>query len=84
MPAWKKVIVSGSSASLNSLYVSGGITGSLLGTASFAATSSYVNTLNQSVIITGSATIASTSAGASENTLTLGPSPAVDREREAS
>ena len=44
--------------------------------ASFASTASYVNTLNQNVLITGSATIASTTAGASENTLTLGPSPA--------
>jgi hypothetical protein len=36
MPNWKKVIVSGSDASLNSLNVSNGITGSLFGTASFA------------------------------------------------
>jgi len=53
MPNWKKVIVSGSDASLNSLNVTsgsiisgslnvnGGITGSLLGTASFASTASY-------------------------------------------
>lgn len=53
-------------------------TGSLSGTstsatsASFASTASYVNTLNQAVLITGSATIGATSAGASENTLTLG------------
>ena len=60
-------------------------TGSLRGTASyattalsssFAATASYITTLNQNVLITGSATIASTAVGASENTLTLGPSPA--------
>lgn len=44
--------------------------------ASFASTASYVNTLNQSVLITGSTTIGSSSLGASENTLTLGPSPA--------
>ena len=44
--------------------------------ASFASTASYVNTLNQNVLITGSLTVASTTAGASENTLTLGPSPA--------
>ena len=43
---------------------------------SFASTASFVNTLNQNVLITGSTTIASTTAGASENTLTLGPSPA--------
>ena len=57
------------------------ITSSLFGTASyarqtlsasFASTASYVNTLNQSVIITGSAVIGSSSLGASENTLTLG------------
>ena len=36
MPNWKKVIVSGSDASLNSLIVINGITGSLLGTASWA------------------------------------------------
>jgi hypothetical protein len=37
MPNWKKVIVSGSNASLNSLTVSNGITGSLFGTASYAS-----------------------------------------------
>jgi hypothetical protein len=42
MPAWKKVIVSGSDAALNSLIVTSGITGSLQGTASFAITASYV------------------------------------------
>jgi len=52
MPNWKKIIVSGSDASLNSLNVTSGVTGSLLGTAS---TASYVNPLNQNVIITGSA-----------------------------
>ena len=36
MPNWKKLIVSGSDAALNSLTVTNGITGSLLGTASFA------------------------------------------------
>ena len=36
MPNWKKVIVSGSNAALNSLLVTNGITGSLLGTASYA------------------------------------------------
>ena len=55
MPNWKKVIVSGSDASLNSLNVTAGVTGSLLGTASFASTASFVNPLNQNVLITGSA-----------------------------
>lgn len=36
MPNWKKVIVSGSDASLNSLNVTAGVTGSFLGTASYA------------------------------------------------
>ena len=36
MPSWKKVITSGSDASLNSLTVINGITGSLFGTASYA------------------------------------------------
>jgi hypothetical protein len=37
MPSWKKVIVSGSDATLNSLLVSNGITGSILGTATTAS-----------------------------------------------
>jgi hypothetical protein len=40
MPNWKKVITSGSIASLDTLTVSNGITGSLLGT---ATTASYVS-----------------------------------------
>ena len=64
MPNWKKVIVSGSDASLNSLNVTAGVTGSFTGsltgtatTASFASTASYVNPLVQNVLITGSTTI---------------------------
>ncbi len=77
MPSWKKIIVSGSDASLNSLY-SPSITGSLEGTSSWstnsisALTASYVNTLNQNVIVTSSMMIGSSSLGPSENTLTLG------------
>jgi hypothetical protein len=41
-----------------------------------AITSSYVNLLNQNVIITGSLTVGSRTGGATENTLTLGPPPA--------
>ena len=41
MPSWKKVILSGSNAALNSLTVINGITGSLFGTASFATSASY-------------------------------------------
>ena len=44
MPNWRKVLVSGSDASLHSLNVINGITGSLFGTASYALTASY--TLN--------------------------------------
>jgi hypothetical protein len=36
MPSWKRVIISGSDAALNSLTVTNGITGSLFGTASYA------------------------------------------------
>lgn len=60
MPNWKKVIVSGSDAALNSLTVTNGITGSLYGTSSWAEaseTASYVNPLFQDVIITGSLTV---------------------------
>jgi hypothetical protein len=46
MPNWKKVIVSGSNAALNSLTVSNGITGSLFGTSSFAVTSSFITASN--------------------------------------
>ncbi len=47
MPSWKKVITSGSDASLNSLTVINGITGSLFGTASYtlqALSASYAET----------------------------------------
>lgn len=57
MPNWKKVIVSGSDASLNSLNVIAGVTGSLLGTASYALTASYVEPLYQDVSISGSLTV---------------------------
>jgi hypothetical protein len=80
----RTLIHSGSVLITGSLTVTEGITGSLQGTAttasyvlnavsaSFASTASYVNTLNQNVLITGSATIGAASLGASENTLTLG------------
>jgi hypothetical protein len=56
----------------------GQFTGSLFGTSSWATnslTASRVNTLNQSVIITGSVSIGTGSIGPSESTLTLGSSP---------
>jgi hypothetical protein len=82
MPNWKKVITSGSDAALNSINVTNNVTalsftGSLLGTASHAATASYVTTLNQNVLVTGSLTVGSASLGATENTLTLGARDAV-------
>jgi len=69
----------------------GSFTGSLFGTsswavsssravnstsASFASTSSYVNILNQNVIITGSLAVGLNSLGSNENTLAVGPPPA--------
>lgn len=57
MPNWKKVIVSGSDASLNSLNVTAGVTGSLLGSASYALTASYVQgTFNASASFSNSST----------------------------
>lgn len=47
MPSWKKIITSGSNATLNSLYAPS-ITGSLLGTASFAISASYALTASYS------------------------------------
>jgi hypothetical protein len=78
MPSWKKIITSGSAAILTNVTASsytGSFTGSFSGTftsASFASTSSFVNTLNQRVLITSSAAIGTSSLGPSENTLTLG------------
>ena len=72
MPSWKKVIISGSSAALTSVTATAGFTGSLSGsaltatsasyalTSSFtfnALTASFVNPLNQNVIVTGSVNI---------------------------
>ena len=57
MPNWKKVIVSGSDAALNSLYAPS-ITGSLLGTASYATTASYaLNALTASFAATASSAL---------------------------
>jgi hypothetical protein len=53
MPNWKKLIVSGSDAALNSLTVSNGITGSLLGTSSYALTASFVDNTSTNAIIQG-------------------------------
>jgi len=53
MPNWRKVIVSGSDAALNSLNVTAGVTGSLLGTASFAATASFINVTGSNAFVQG-------------------------------
>jgi hypothetical protein len=53
MPSWKKVIISGSNAALNSLTVTNGITGSLFGTASFATTASFLNNTTNAFIQNG-------------------------------
>jgi hypothetical protein len=52
------------------------LTASFALSSSQASTSSFVNILNQNVIITGSLTVGSRTGGATENTLTLGPPPA--------
>jgi hypothetical protein len=61
---------------INAATASFAVTASLLlgsvTSASFASTASFVNRLNQSVVITGSLTVASSSQGPNENTLTLG------------
>jgi hypothetical protein len=61
MPNWKKVIVSGSDASLHTLNVTNGITGSLFGTASYAVSSS--NTISASYAISSSYAISASQAG---------------------
>ena len=76
MPNWKKVIVSGSNASLNSLTVSNGITGSLFGTASYASNGGVTQLLagpNVTLSPTnglGQVTVSSTSGGGGFNTAT--------------
>ena len=81
MPSWKKIITSGSAAILTNITASsytGSFTGSFSGTvtsASFASTASFVNTLNQRVLITGSLTVGSSSLGSGENTLIVGIPP---------
>jgi hypothetical protein len=71
MPSWKKVIVSGSDAVLNSLNVATNVTassftgsfiGPLSGTASFSQTASFINPLRQNVQLTGSLFISSSTA----------------------
>ena len=76
MPNWKKVIVSGSDASLNSLNVVNGITGSLFGTASYSSNGGVTQLLagpNVTLSPTnglGQVTVSSTSGGGGFNTAT--------------
>ena len=73
MPSWKKVIISGSNAALNSLTVSNGITGSLFGTASwavsssFASTSSFLNSTTNAFIQNGNSFGATALLGTNDN-----------------
>ena len=57
MPSWRKVITSGSDASLSNLVVTGGITGSLQGTASYALSALNASTASY---FSGSITTAET------------------------
>ena len=69
------LIVSGSGITVTGSVIASSFTGSLQGTSSWAnnvLTSSYVNTLNQNVIITGSLAVGTSSLGPNENTITLG------------
>lgn len=50
MPNWKKVITSGSNASLNTLTVANGVTGNVIGTSSYATSASRAD----SVLLPGS------------------------------
>ena len=67
MPSWKKVILSGSNAALNSLTVSNGITGSLFGTASFALTSSFLGSTTNAFIQNGNSFGATALLGTNDN-----------------
>ena len=74
-PYTGSALITGSLTVTGSTTSTGGFTGSLLGTSSWATntlTASFVNTLNQNLIITGAASIATNSIGPYENTLTLG------------
>jgi hypothetical protein len=59
MPNWKKLIVSGSDASLNSLIVANGVTGSLFGTSSWAVSASFAQTAGN--LLAGNSTASFTS-----------------------
>ena len=56
MPSWRRVIISGSDAALNSLFVSNGITGSLEGTSSYALVAETLNGSGSDAFVTTDAT----------------------------
>ena len=78
MPNWKKVILSGSIASLDSLTVTNGITGSLFGTAlntisaSYAATASLANgSVNVTQAVIGNTTYITVNTTVTTGTTTI-------------
>jgi hypothetical protein len=81
MPNWKKIIVSGSDAALNSLVVTNGITGSLQGTASYAYSSSVAVSssyaLNSSTTFTATSASFSTTASYVNGNIHTGNNPAL-------
>ena len=82
MPSWKKVISSGSDAALNSLNVTSGVTGSLLGTSSYAIHAITADNGGVTQLVAGSnilisptngvgvVTVSSTGGGSTYNTMT--------------
>jgi hypothetical protein len=70
VPSWKKVIISGSDAALNSLNVTSGVTGSLLGTSSYSLSASYANNGGVTRIVAGSGIILEPSEGKGIVTIT--------------
>ena len=77
MPNWKKVITSGSDAELNSLSVTNGVTGSLLGNALTSTSASYALTASYTPSISGTNNYISKFTGAS----TIGNSIIYDEEK---
>jgi len=85
MPNWRKIILSGSTANLNSLTVTNGITGSLFGTASYttqALSASYAPSSNAfpyigdaqitgSLLVTGSVIISGSKTGGSNPSIKI-------------
>jgi hypothetical protein len=74
MPSWKKVITSGSSAALNSLTVTNGITGSLLGTSSYATSASQAISSSFAINASSSLFAVSSSRAVSSSFATLAAS----------